>query len=200
MDANFWDIIRNRRSIYGLSDEKIVSMDRVEQIVRDTLACVPSAFNSQGTRIVLLFDDHSRKFWKMVLESIRAVTNDEQYAASEQKIRDSFSGGYGTLLFFEEQSIMQNMQTSFPKYAARFPVWSQQSNAMHQFVIWSALESEGLGASLQHYDPLVDEAAHKEWNIPETWKLTAQIPFGKPVGVPKEKVETDTDSRIMVFK
>ncbi|NFV72581.1 nitroreductase, partial [Clostridium botulinum] len=39
----------------------------------------------------------------------------------------------------------------------------------------------GFGASLQHYNELIEEDVKKEWNIPNNWKLIAQMPFGKPV-------------------
>ena len=43
-----------------------------------------------------------------------------------------------------------------PNYADNFANWSVQTNAMHQFAIWTALSSK-IGASLQHYNPLVDQ-------------------------------------------
>lgn len=58
---------------------------------------------------------------------------------------------------------------------------------MHQFVIWTALEIEGFGASLQHYDELIETDVKKEWSVPENWKLIAQMPFGKPTEKPGEK-------------
>jgi hypothetical protein len=37
----------------------------------------------------------------------------------------------------------------FISLAAQFPVWSENSTGMHQFVVWTALATEGMGASLQ---------------------------------------------------
>lgn len=51
---------------------------------------------------------------------------------------------------------------------------------MLQLFVWTALENEGLDASLQHYNPIIDEEVKKQWNIPESWKLIVQMPFGKP--------------------
>lgn len=53
MQKNFWDAVKGRRSIYGLSDEKIVSNERVAEIVRDAVKHVPSPFNSQSTRTIV---------------------------------------------------------------------------------------------------------------------------------------------------
>lgn len=39
---------------------------------------------------------------------------------------------------------------------------------MHQLVVWTALETEGLGATLQHYNPIIDDEVKNEWNIQVT--------------------------------
>lgn len=67
---------------------------------------------------------------------------------------------------------------------------------MHQLVVWTALESEGLGASLQHYNPLIDDEVKKEWNVPSNWKLIAQMPFGNPTMIPREKEFQPLDERV----
>ena len=71
---------------------------------------------------------------------------------------------------------------------------------MHQFVIWTALSAAGLGASLQHYNPVIDEAVKREWDIPIKWKLIAQMPIGKPTDVPGEKEVMPLDERIRVYR
>jgi predicted oxidoreductase (fatty acid repression mutant protein) len=70
---------------------------------------------------------------------------------------------------------------------------------MHQFVIWTALEEEGLGVSLQHYNEVIEADVKKEWNIPDNWKLIAQMPFGKPTSSPDEKQYQPLDGRVKVF-
>ena len=47
-----------------------------------------------------------------------------------------------------------------------------------QFMIWSALANQNIGANLQHYNPIIDEKVKTEFNIPDTWELVAQMPFG----------------------
>lgn len=199
MSKAFWDAIQNRRSIYGLSDEKIVPEEKVEEIVNQAVLYTPSAFHSQSTRVLLLFGEHSKKFWDLTLEQLRKVTPAENFPDTEGKIKNCFQSGYGTVLFFEDQTVVDGLMNGFPFYADRFPVWSQHTNAMHQLVVWSALEAEGLGASLQHYNPLVDEDVRREWQIPESWKLVAQMPFGKPMVVPDKKEFADLASRVKVF-
>ena len=71
---------------------------------------------------------------------------------------------------------------------------------MHQFVIWTSLEIEGFGVSLQHYNEVIEEDVKKEWNIPRNWKLIAQMLFGKPTADPDEKQFNPLKDRIKVFK
>ena len=54
-------------------------------------------------------------------------------------------------------------------YAPNFAPWSLQSVGMAQFIVWTALASEGVGASLQHYGELIKEKVRAEWKVPETW-------------------------------
>lgn len=44
---------------------------------------------------------------------------------------------------------------------------------MHQYYVWMALETHGLGANLQHYNPLIDDEVKKTFDLPEHWILKA---------------------------
>lgn len=74
------------------------------------------------------------------------------------------------------------MVAGTPSYADRFPVWAAHSDAMLQFAVWTALEAEGLGANIQHYNPAIDSQVAAQWNVPAEWKLQAQIVFGGKAG------------------
>lgn len=80
-----------------------------------------------------------------------------------------------------------------------FPPWAGHSSAMLQFAVWTALEAEGLGANLQHYNPLVDQKIAEEWNVPVTWKLTAQLVFGGKAGEAGEKTFTPLEEKFKVY-
>ena len=58
----------------------------------------------------------------------------------------------------------------------------------------------GLGANLQHYNPLIDEAVAKEWNLPESWKLRGQLVFGSIEAPAGEKTFMDDADRFIVAK
>jgi uncharacterized protein len=73
------------------------------------------------------------------------------------------------------------MQAQFPLYADRFPGWARESTGMHQYAIWTALALEGVGANLQHYNPLIDTKVQETWGVPSTWTLRAQMVIGNVV-------------------
>lgn len=200
MSKDFYAALKNRRSIYGISKEQVVSDDKIQEVIREAVKYTPSAFNSQSARVVLLLDEHHDKFWDITKETLRKIVgNDEQFASTAEKM-GAFRSGYGTVLFFEDDSVIEGLQSNFPLYKDNFPIWSHHSSGMLQFVIWTGLEAEGYGASLQHYNPVIDDQVKKEWNIPDSWKLIAQLPFGKPTVQPGEKEFQPLEQRIKVFK
>lgn len=199
MKTDFYTAVEKRRSIYGISKEPVISDERIQEIVKHAVKHTPSSFNSQSGRVVVLLGEHHNKLWDITKETLRKVVGNKSFSSTEEKMQ-SFRNGYGTMLFFEDNSVIEGLQNRFPLYKDTFPVWSQHSSGMLQFVIWTALEAEGLGASLQHYNPLIDDEVKKEWQIPESWKLIAQMPFGKPTAEAGAKEFLPLEERIKVFK
>ena len=37
------------------------------------------------------------------------------------------------------------LQESFPTYKDNFPIWAEQTDAMHQLAVWTMLEDAGMG-------------------------------------------------------
>jgi uncharacterized protein len=199
MATDFYTALEKRRTYYGIGKEPVVSEERIRKVIEEAVKYTPSAFNSQSTRVVLLLGKHHDKLWDIAKEALRKVVPANQFSTTEDKI-NSFRNGYGTILYFEDKSIIESLQKQFPTYKDNFPVWAQQADGMHQYVIWTALEDEGLGVSLQHYTELIEADVKKEWSIPDNWKLIAQMPFGKPTAEPEEKQYKPVEERIKVFK
>ncbi len=199
MTTNFFDAVKNRRTYYNISADSPVTDERLREIVDYAVKHSPSAFNSQSGRSVLLLCKHHEKLWNMTEDVLRGFVPADQFQQTADKMQ-SFRAGHGTVLFFEDQNIVKSLQEQFPLYAANFPVWSNQSSAMLQFVVWTGLETEGLGASLQHYGELIEDAVKTEWKIAPEWKLIAQMPFGKPLSEPGEKSFEDISKRSLFFK
>ena len=200
MEKSFWNAVKERRSIYALGNEKIVAEDKIEELLTDALLHTPSPFNSQSTRLLLLLNEEHKKLWQITLDELKKRVSPEQFEQTANKINGCFASGYGTVLFFEDKEVVDHLCSSFPSYADRFPFWSHHTNAMHQFVIWTALEAEGLGASLQHYNPLIDDEVRKTWEIPATWQLIAQMPFGNILAAAGEKEFGKIEDRLKIYK
>lgn len=74
------------------------------------------------------------------------------------------------------------------------------SSGMHQYNLWASLSLEGYGASLQHYNEVIEEEVKKVWNLPSEWKMRAQMPFGKATSKAQGKEFKPLSNRVKVFK
>ena len=198
MTKTFQEAMAHRRSYYALKNESPITDNEIIDIVHSAVKHVPSAFNSQSTRVVVLLHDKHQRVWEITKDVLRKIVSAEAFGNTKNKIESSFQSGYGTLLFYEDQRPVKALQEQFPRYADNFPIWSQHTNAMHQFAIWTMLEDAGFGVSMQHYNPLIDEVVAKEFNIPAEWTLIAQMPFGAPAGEPGEKDYQPLSDRVLV--
>lgn len=199
MTKDFYTALKERRTYYGINKEVQVSDEKIKEIVEFAVKYTPSAFNSQTARLVVLFGEAHDKLWDITTETLRKVVGDGDFSGTQQKM-DSFKAGYGTVLFFEDEAIVKSLQEKFAAYAENFLIWSHQASGMHQLVVWTGLEAEGLGASLQHYNPLIDDEVKQEWNVPANWKLIAQMPFGNPTAAPGEKEFQPLEERVKFHK
>ena len=195
---SFLDQIKQRRTIYAIG--KNVSLDnaKVEGIIKEAVKHSPSSFNSQTSRVVTLFGQSHEKFWTIVLETLRKIVPSDAFQGTQDKI-NSFKNGYATVLFYEDQAVVKGLQEQFPLYADNFPVWSEHSTAIAQFAVWTALAEQNIGASLQHYNPIVDEEVAQTFNIPENWKLRAQLVLGSIEAPAGDKTFMDDAVRFKTF-
>nr|WP_094195024.1 nitroreductase family protein [Acinetobacter bereziniae] len=196
----FLDLIHKRRTIYAIGRHVNHSPEYLSDLIQQAIKQSPSSFNSQSSRAVILFNAEHEKFWNFVKAQLKTYAKDEASALKTEAKMDSFIAGFGTVLFFEDQDVVKDLQAQFPSYADNFPVWAEHSTAIAQFATWAALNSDGLGASLQHYNPIVDEQVHAEWDIPKNWKLRAQLVFGSIEADASEKTYMDDAVRFKVFK
>lgn len=194
----FLQAISQRRSNYTLTGQSPLSTAQIEHIVRECVKEAPSAFNSQSARVLVLFGQKHHQFWKLTQDALRAIIPADKFAPTEQKIK-SFDDAFGTILYFEEWKSVEALQAQFPAYKDNFPLWAYQSNGMLEFMIWTALSQSGVGASLQHYNPLVDERVHQTFQTPASWKLIAQMPFGQPYEPPQPKDFLPLNERVEVL-
>ena len=194
----FLNQIKQRRTIYAIGKKVELTVDQIEEIIKEAVRHSPSAFNSQTSRVVTLYGESHAQFWNIVRETLKKMVPEAAFESTNTKIK-SFEAGFGTALFFEDQDTVKSLQEQFALYAEHFPIWSEHSTGIAQHSVWVALNETNIGASLQHYNPVVDEEVAQTWDIPASWKLTGQMPFGSIEGSVGEKAYMADEDRFMVF-
>ncbi|KYP19932.1 Nitroreductase family protein [Streptococcus parauberis] len=171
-EMSFLEELKNRRSIYALGRNTEVSDEKIVEVIKEAVRQSPSAFNSQTTRVLILMNDEASAFWNELVATDLEATMKEQGAPEEaiagtkEKLA-SFGASKGTALFFEDQDVVKGLQEQFALYADNFPVWSEQASGITSVNAWTALSSElGLGANLQHYNPVIDASVIAKYNVP----------------------------------
>lgn len=196
---NYLETIKNRRSIYNISNEIEVSIEDIKEVIENAMLHTPTAYNMQSGRIVLLLDNQHDEVWETVKDELRKIVPVDSFPNTEARI-NGFKAGKGTILFFEDDAVVKGFATKFSLYAENFPIWANESNGALQNNIWNMLEEKGLGVTLQHYNPMLKEFVGSKWNVPENWRLVAQMPFGKKLKDADEKVFNDLESRFKIFE
>lgn len=196
--SSFISLATKRRTIYHLGDNLPQSKEEINNIVLEAAKQAPTAFNSQSSRVVTLFGAEHHKVWDMVLEALKPLLAADVFAGTQAKV-NSFKAGMGTILYFEDQQVVEDLQTQFPLYAANFPKWSEQAHGIVAYGIWLALAEANIGASLQHYNELIEAAVKAAWNLPATWVLKGQMPIGSIETPADPKGFIDTEARFRTF-
>lgn len=191
-NSSILDSLAARRSVYRLGRDLPVSEEEVVRTVTRAAELVPDAFNMRSQRVAVVLGARQDALWDAVYDAFGGKV-------AREKI-DGFQAAAGTVLYFTDRETVEALQAQYALYAANFPVWASQANGMLQLAVWSALRDLGLGANLQHYNPVIDDAVRELLGVPETWQLVAQMPFGSIVEAPGAKAGEDIAERVRVFR
>lgn len=194
----FIEQLKQRRSIYDLGKRIHVSQQELTTLIQSAVECCPTPVNSKTTSIVIMMGPTHEKLWQVIFDNQKRHTPDAMRTALEEKIQ-SCSAAYGTVLFYEDQQIIQQLQKQYPFKAERYPLWSEQTSGMAQYAVWVALANLGLGASLQHYNPYIDADLAEEFALPVHWQLKAQLVFGSIESMPEPHEQSYMPQRVKIF-
>ncbi|MDO4903052.1 MAG: nitroreductase family protein [Limosilactobacillus sp.] len=200
MESKLNQLLAKRRTIYALGDKVDAQPEDIFDLVKETVRNSPTAFNSQSVRAVVLFGKSSDKVWDIVEDALKAIVKDPEAFKSTQEKIASFRAGFGTILYLTDTDIVDGLQKQFPSYAENFPIWAEQAVGGAQQAVWAALAEQGIGASLQHYNPLIDDAIHEAFDLPASWQLRAEMPFGSIEAPAGEKEYLPEDQVFKLIK
>ena len=197
---SYQDIIERRRSIYALNDQLPITEDEVVTTIEDAIVISPSAFNMQSVRAIILLGAQHKALWEgIVTDTLKAVVAKEKFEPTAEKLA-GFAAGAGTVLYFEDDDVVQHMKEQFPTYAAAFDAYSGHGQGIAQVNVWNALAEKGVGANLQHYNPLIDDAVKARWDVPANHRLVAQLVFGGIAAPAGAQERQSTSERIRVIR
>ncbi|ANY11049.1 nitroreductase family protein [Leuconostoc lactis] len=197
---SFTDLQTKRRSIYALGRQVTQTPEALYDLVKSAVKQSPTSFNNQSVRAVVLMGDAHEKLWDMTAQRLQQEVPDEAaYQQTLAKINHAFKAGFGTVLFYTDTDVVKMYEEQIPLYAENFYDWSEQGHGMAEYATWLALTEAGLGASLQHYNPLIDEAVAAAFDIPDNWRLRAQMPFGSIEAAASEKDMMSDAERFKFF-
>lgn len=182
--------LQARRTYYDITNTLPVPEEAVVRAIEKLTELVPDAFNMKSSRAVVLLGGKHELLW----DTVFAVYGGK---GPREKI-DSFCAGAGTILYFYDEDVVRAMQASFPAYADNFPGWALQSSGMLQISVWCGLRELGVGASVQHYNPLIDKEVYRLFDIPRQYRMIAQMPFGGIGSEPGEKQPEDISERVLI--
>ena len=112
MKSNLIESIKLRRSIYNLNNQSTISDQQLIDQIKAITQFVPSPFNIQSGRVVILLGENHHKLWNIVLETLRKIVPAANFASTENKIK-SFDAGYGTILFFDDTPSVEDLKANF---------------------------------------------------------------------------------------
>lgn len=198
MENIFITAAKKRRTQYAISNNVTLTQAQITELIQSAVRLAPSAFNSQSARIVILFNEQNNKFWDIVGNTLKPLVSADAFQNTRLKLK-GFSSGIGTILFYEDLDVIDSLQKQIPLYADNFPVWSEHGSAIAQYSVWTALANADIGASLQHYNPVIDNSVADAFGISKSWRLRAQMPFGSNEAGFKEKEFIDNAIRFRVI-
>lgn len=90
------ELAKNRRSYYPLSKDLAIPADKIQEIVKALLQEVPSSFNSQSNRVLVLFGADHEKLWDITTEVLKPIVPADSWEGTAGKM-GMFKGAAGTV-------------------------------------------------------------------------------------------------------
>jgi len=197
---SFTDLQEKRRSIYVLGDNVSQTPEELFELVKSAVKHAPTAFNNQTVRTVVLFGEKKDQLWDITADRLKSVVPTEAAYQNTLEKLNSFKAGVATVLFYSDTDVVKTFEENIPLYSENFYDWSEQGHGIAEYATWLAVTEAGLGANIQHYNPLIDEPVAKAFDIPAHWRLRAQLNIGSIEEPASTKEYMTDDDRFKLVK
>jgi predicted oxidoreductase (fatty acid repression mutant protein) len=102
MAENLISLAQNRRTIYKLGKTSPVPDSKIEELVNAAILHVPSAFNTQSARLVVLLHDQHERLWDIAIEAFDGLVASGKVPKEIMEKQtlpklNGFKGAYGTV-------------------------------------------------------------------------------------------------------
>ncbi|KAJ7726277.1 hypothetical protein DFH07DRAFT_782797 [Mycena maculata] len=165
----------------------------LEAIVKTCVLHGPTPFNMQSSRAVLVTGAAHKKVWELVTEAIEKDLEGEAKEGALNRVA-GFSAGYGSVLFFEDQKVIDDVHQTVPRVEHQ----GHRDAAAHGV--------DGALARGPRREPAAQRRllrrARPEYSegLLPSLDLTAIMPFGDPAAPLSEKSFGPIEDRVKVFK
>ena len=196
--SQFTDLVRSRRTRYAIGNNTELTKEEITARLREVAREIPTASNSQTSRLVLVYGEDNEKLWDHIMEVQKDVMPEGMWEMMSGVMLGA-KGAVGTILFFEDLDAVEAM----PAQGERAETYKQHNNANFQYASWLALTELGLGANLQHMNVGhkygFDKGILEMFNLPANYELVAQMPFGsiEVDANPKEYIADDVRVQVI---
>lgn len=123
MSRTFIEAISHRRSHYYLENISPVATTHIIDTIDEILSIVPSPFNVQSARLVVLFDQQHIALWDIVEHELESRIPSDIFNKTRQKLHRSFRSGFGTILIYEDEAALNQLRINYPDYAENVERW-----------------------------------------------------------------------------
>ena len=171
------DLLGQRRSVRALQDGPLP--DGMLEALGSAIDSTPAAFGMSPWQVVLL---HERRgmFWDVVERSFREHLTGEQLDRYLTRL-DGFRPAVVVAMVYEDLSVRERLVSERGLSSETGFDFALQGLGMVQLGMWLAATGFGLGASLQHWDWMVEAALAEFAGLPQAcFRLVSVMPFGHP--------------------
>jgi hypothetical protein len=113
------ELAKNRRTYYQLGKNSPVPDSKVEELVQNAILHIPSSFNTQSARLIVLLREEHDKLWDIVIsafgELVKTGAIPEELWKNQTKPKlEGFKAAYGTVSCLQKSLQIMKWHTDKP--------------------------------------------------------------------------------------